>query len=91
MVLGGAHLSLESCQAAGLGLLASLPLAALKAATWTDAARRSFPALQDMQEREADVLKPLLERMSATQVRVVQTIIHVHLLSPDVYLNRAVM
>ncbi|CAL8464857.1 g4392 [Coccomyxa elongata] len=68
---GGAHLSLESCQAAGLGLLASLPLAALKAATWTDGARRSFPALQDMQEREADVLKPLLERMSATQVAVV--------------------
>jgi len=58
----------ESCEAAALGLLASLPLAALKAITWTEGARRAFPALQDMQEREANVLRPLLEKMSATQV-----------------------
>lgn len=59
---------MASCEAAALGLLASLPLAALKAITWTEGARHAFPALQDMQEREANVLKPLLEKMSATQV-----------------------
>ena len=75
-VSGGAQLSLESCQAAGLGLLASLPLAALKAGTWFDAARRTFTAIQDIEESESDVLKPLLERMSALQVWSVCTPMH---------------
>lgn len=67
-VVGGAHLSWESCEAAVVGLIAGSPLAALKAGVWSDAARRAFPPLQEMQQKEADALRPLLQSMSPAQV-----------------------
>ena len=51
-----------------MGLIAGSPLAALKAGVWSDAARTAYPALQDMQQKEADALKPLLHSMSVAQV-----------------------
>jgi hypothetical protein len=65
---GGAQLSWESCEAAVVGLIAGSPLAALKAGVWSDAARRAFPPLQEMQQKEADALRPLLQSMSPAQV-----------------------
>jgi hypothetical protein len=53
---------------AAVGLIASIPLAVLKVGVWSNSARGAFPALKDMQQREADVLRPLLERMSPFQV-----------------------
>ena len=51
-----------------MGLIAGSPLAALKAGVWSDAARRAFPPLQEMQQKEADALRPLLQSMSPAQV-----------------------
>ena len=52
-----------------MGLLTGAPIAALYAALWTPAARRAFPALEDMHKAECDPLDALFEGMTPAQVR----------------------
>ena len=51
-----------------MGLLTGAPIAALYAALWTPAARRAFPALEDMHKAECDPLDALFEGMTPAQV-----------------------
>lgn len=65
---GGASLSPHSLHAAGVGLVAGIPLAASRLLFWSDGAREVVPSLDDLQRGKLEYFKPLLSNMTAAQV-----------------------
>lgn len=65
---GGASLSLESLAAAAIGAVAVVPLVALRAWTWSPAATRLLPALDEVHAGQLETTKPWLSGMTQEQV-----------------------
>ena len=68
---GGASLSLNTLRAAAIGGAAAVPLVALKAALWSDAARKALPFLEEMQQRQIEEFEPILYRLTPAQTLLV--------------------
>ncbi|GFR40409.1 hypothetical protein Agub_g962 [Astrephomene gubernaculifera] len=65
---GGVAPSLETLHAAGIGAAVALPLTALRLWTWTPAAAKALPALQDVHAGQLEVHRPWLSCMGRGQV-----------------------
>ncbi|KAG1670993.1 hypothetical protein FOA52_014383 [Chlamydomonas sp. UWO 241] len=65
---GGATLSLDSLAWAGGGLVAGLPLVALRAWTWTPAASKVLPVVDDMHRSQMQVVAPWFTGMDRVHV-----------------------
>lgn len=53
---GGASISLHSLQAAAIGAAAAVPFVAFRAWSWTPAAAKAVPALEDMHFGQLEVI-----------------------------------
>ncbi|MEW5314206.1 MAG: hypothetical protein WDW38_005720 [Sanguina aurantia] len=71
---GGASLSLESLAAAAIGAVAVVPLVALRAWTWSPAATRLLPALDEVHAGQLETTKPWLSGMTQEQVAVMMVV-----------------
>lgn len=65
---GGASLSGHSLHAAGVGLLASAPLAIAKFALWSDELCTSSIGLEQLRRDKLDTMRPLLSNMTASMM-----------------------
>ncbi|KAG2497688.1 hypothetical protein HYH03_004425 [Edaphochlamys debaryana] len=65
---GGVGFNAETAAAAGLGLAAALPMALLRRWSWTPAAAKVLPALQDVHDGQFELQRPWLASMGRGQV-----------------------
>lgn len=68
---GGARLSSESLQAGFVGVIAALPVMLLRRSQWDATALRDSPVLEEMINRKADDLGPIITGLSRPQLAAV--------------------
>jgi len=71
---GGATLSVDSLYMAAVGALAGLPLVALRVWSWSPAAAKSVPALEDMHASQLQLVAPWFMRMSRAHIFVMMAL-----------------